>query len=834
MSEKLKISSKLETLEGSEKASSAPHTPSSVDLDNLGEALSALGDNRALGFLLDSIVEGVALIRAEDGSLEWANRAFLEAVDDSIENVHGQGWKKRWNGAKENCEQCPVSLSLVSGEVEENILVDGKERSWRVRGIPIFENGEITSAIELREEVTRLAYLSSELKHARKEFKQCLDNQAEETRMLIEERELVLDKTSEFVYRHDETGVFHYLSPSVEKITGYSLEEWCQHYCRYLTDHPDNDWVVQATERSLRTGEKSDPYLVEIYHKNGTRMTLEVDEEPVLEGEHVTGIVGVARDVTDRVLSERIRKEAHQSLQIILDSLSLSIFWKDRDSRYLGCNQNFAIDAGKKNSDEVVGLTDFDMIWGAQAEHYRGEDFECMESGEGIFDREVHVTMPDGREAWLRSCKIPLYDNSGTVVGVLGAYEDISASRAARLESRNQVLSLLEEKTHNLVEIREQVSRRKKHGVDDRSTNSMQNINVAQLNQELSMPLDGAINLIGQRLQCEMPEQERDELQDAFNSAKSLAGVLGDLMRIYDVAERNQDTDSHPFNLETLLSEVIDLLRPRATQKNLELELDCASRLPKRVHGDRIRLRQVLLNLLGNAVKYTDEGWIRLEVDCPDKDSDLIEILVRDSGHGIDESRLSHILDHEHGTGYAGGLPTAQKLVSRMGGSLKLESESGQGTHVEFELPLPSRDPLSPESVRPIVTSVTGPITRQRILLVGGRSESRATLRSTLEHENCDVEDTGSYRRGEELMRFGLFDAVLLDCDADREKALRSVGRMLEKENGSTASVLLGLSEGPTSSLKKSCINAGMVEVLDRQLERADMARLLDKILDTE
>ncbi len=834
MSEKLKISSELESLNVPEKASDAQGAPTLPDMENLGEALSALGDNRALGFLLNSIVEGVALIRAEDGCLEWANRAFLEAIGDSFENVQGQDCEHRWNAAEGNCRQCPVSRCLESGQMEENVLVDGQGRSWRVRAFPIIENGEISSAIELREDVTRLAHLSSELKRARKEFEERLDHQAEETRKLIEERELVLDKTSEFAYRHDETGVFHYLSPSVERITGYSLEEWSQHYCRYLTDHPDNDWVVQATERTLRTGEKSDPYLVEIYHKNGTRMTLEVDEEPVLEDELVTGIVGVARDVTDRVLSERIRKEAHRSLQIILDSIPMSVFWKDRDSRYMGCNLNFAKDAGKNSPEEVIGLTDFDMIWNDQAEYYRGEDFECLESGEGYFDREFLASMPNGEERWLRTSKIPLYDSSGTIVGVLGTYEDISARREARLESRNQILDLLEEKTRNLVEIRDQVSRRKQHDSQSGNSASKQNINVAQLNHELSMPLDGAINLIGQRLQGEIPALERDDLQDAFSSAKSLAGVLGDLMRISDVDEIDQNMDSHPFNLETLLSEVIDLLRPRASQKNLELELDCASRLPRRVHGDRIRLRQVLLNLLGNAVKYSDEGWVRLEVDRNDDDSDLVEILVRDSGQGIDASRIAHILDHEHGKGYAGGLPTSQKLVLRMGGSLKVESEAGEGTVVHFKLPLPSRDPLSALSQESVESLNTEPVTRHRILIVGGGSESRSTLRCTLEHEHCDVEDTGSYHRGEELMRFGLFDAVLLDCDADREKALRTVGRMLTKENGSAASVLVGLSEGPTPSLKKSCISAGMVEVLDRQLERADMARLLDKILETE
>ncbi len=833
MSDKLKISSELDTLRASDLCSESYVPESEIGPEILGRALTALNDNRALAFLLDSISEGVALIRGADGRVEWANRAFLDAIGESLETLREGACENRWKGEADHCERCPVSRALSSGEIEESVLEDTQGRSWRVKGIPIRESGEITAALELREDISRIAELDGELQRTRREFEQRLERQADETRQLIQERELIIDKTSEFAYRHDDAGVFSYLSPSIERITGYTLEEWSQHYTRYLTDHPDNDWVVQATERTLRTGEKSDPYLVEIYHKNGTRLTLEVDEEPVLEDGSVTGIVGVARDVTQRVLSERIRKEAHRSLQIILDSLPFGIFWKDRDSRYMGCNLKFARDAGKSSADEVVGLSDFDMAWAPKAELYREEDFECMESGEGFSDREAHFSLPDGREAWLRSSKVPLRDASGTVTGVLGLYEDISASREAQMESRNQLLDLLEEKTRSLVEIRDEMSRRKEQDSKHGDPEPQRAIDASHLSRELSSPLDGAIDLIGQRLQGEMPEVERGELQGAYSSAKTLAGVLGDLIRISDPAAENAEIDAHPFNLETLLSEVLELMRARAGDKNLELELDCASRLPRRVRGDRLRLRQVLLNLLGNAVKYTESGWVRLEVDRPRAEGETMEIVVRDSGEGIDAERVSELMGRDSKKGYPGGLPTSRKLVEMMGGSLLVESEPGRGTAVRFSVPLPGRDPHPPREREKLEDEVHQG-QRSRVLLVGGGSESRSKLRRILEHARCDVEDTGSYGRGVELSRFGLYDAVLLDCDADREKAGRTARKLMESSEVETASVLVGLSEGPTPALRGSCRQSGMVDVIDRELEKADLSKLLGKILGGE
>lgn len=137
------------------------------------------------------------------------------------------------------------------------------------------------------------------------EQKQELIRSHQKIAALAEEQLVVLNNTRDFVYRHDLNGVFHYLSASIKTVTGYEAEEFMRHYTTYMTDNPINAKVVEFTEQALRTGEPSPPYLVEVRHRDGQTIVLEVSEQPYTENEQIAGIVGIARDVTERFKAEQ-------------------------------------------------------------------------------------------------------------------------------------------------------------------------------------------------------------------------------------------------------------------------------------------------------------------------------------------------------------------------------------------------------------------------------------------------------------------------------------------------------------------------------------------------
>jgi len=795
--------------------------PLDADKRRIRELFDLASSGATLARLLDAAGDAISLIDGSQGRRLWANRAFREAASDDRKGSPGACAPTR-----------SAMRAIASGKTEEETIEDASGSSLRVRSVPVLADGKAIAVFELREDPVRLGRFDGELKRIRSECEHRLEQQAEESARLIREREWTLDRTKEFVYRHDETGVFTYLSPSVERITGYSLEEWSQHYTQYLTDHPDNDWVVQATERSLRTGQKSHPYLVEIYHKNGTRLTLEVDEEPVLEDGIVTGIVGVAREVTERVLAERIRKEGQRSLQLILDALPLGVFWKDCESRYLGCNRVFARDAGKGHPRDVIGLTDFDLIWGDLAERYRGDDFEVMERGEAKLDCEERYSLPDGRRARLRMSKIPLRDDEGRVTGVLGIYEDVSARNRPVPDRRERLVDQFEKRTRQLAEIRDEVARRSRRfetetrGDSDKGRGGLR---IGSLERDLSIPLQWAIDLIGKKLQGETPPIELDELKSAQSSAKVLSGLFGDLLRISSAKSDSAPRPARPFDLEALLADVLAILRPSAREKELELKLDYAVRLPRRVHGDRIRLRQVLLTLADHAIARARSGSIRLEADIAR--GGQAEILVRTVERRGETPSRKEGPREPAGRDRELGLADCRRLVEEMNGRLQIDLEGDRDRPIRIVLPLPGMD--SPPRWTKVPESRSGKPRESlhRVLLVSAGQDSRGSLKERLERFGCEVADSDSFERSAELARTGLFDAVILDCGEDQEKAFRAAAEIRAREADGVASLLLGICERPTPKLREHCLRSGMLDLLDRTMEDRAFGKIVDEIL---
>ena len=145
-----------------------------------------------------------------------------------------------------------------------------------------------------------------------------------------------------------------------------------------------------------------------------------------------TRVVGTHMDITDRKDVEKELEESKNLLQLVLDTIPVRVFWKDKELNYLGCNKSFATDAGFKTPQQLVGLSDFDMGWKEQANLYRSDDITVIRTGQQKISYEEPQTTPNGNSIWLRTSKTPLLDSNGKVIGILGTYDDITESKKAR------------------------------------------------------------------------------------------------------------------------------------------------------------------------------------------------------------------------------------------------------------------------------------------------------------------------------------------------------------------------------------------------------------------
>jgi len=252
-------------------------------------------------------------------------------------------------------------------------------------------------------------------------------------------------------YRVVPTPGFEYISPAVTHLLGHTPEEfYADSQLLLKLAHPDNRFWL---ERELANLEPWADKIVSVrfLHKDGHMVMLERRHVPIRDDAgRLLAVEGIARDVTERIEAEEAHRASRDLLHSIVENAPIRVFWKDTESRYLGCNTLFARDAGLSRPEDLLGKNDFQMGWRDQAELYRADDKRVMDSDTPKLGFEEPQTAPDGHTLWLRTSKVPLRDADGKISGVLGIYEDITDQKKAEvsLQKSNEILKRMFENTH--------------------------------------------------------------------------------------------------------------------------------------------------------------------------------------------------------------------------------------------------------------------------------------------------------------------------------------------------------------------------------------------------
>jgi PAS domain S-box-containing protein len=256
-----------------------------------------------------------------------------------------------------------------------------------------------------------------------------------------------VEQSFDIVAATDLEGYLTYVSPSVERISGYKPETMVGRHFQGFFAKADRKKALRLFTRVLQgdTFEGLTFGAVGLYR---TVDYIELNSAPIYEDGQIVGAYAVFRDVSQRYLAEKSLQESKQMLELVMDNIPQFIFWKDTQSIYQWCNLNFARAAGVETPENIVGKTDYDLAWKKEeADAFRADDREVMAHDRaklGIIEAQLQA---DGKQAWLATNKIPLHDEQGNVVGILGTYEDITERRQAaeKLRQRNRELAMLNE-----------------------------------------------------------------------------------------------------------------------------------------------------------------------------------------------------------------------------------------------------------------------------------------------------------------------------------------------------------------------------------------------------
>ncbi|QDV88149.1 response regulator [Planctomycetes bacterium TBK1r] len=437
---------------------------------------------------------------------------------------------------------------------------------------------------------------------------------------------------------------------------------------------PDIAQAYMKDDRQvIRTGESLHS-VEESIDKFGQRRWIERIKSPVLDAhQRVIGIQLIFWDVTDRHLAESELKYERYLLTALLENIPDSIYFKDPDSRFVRISEAMAKKFGLASA-EVIGKTDADIFTETHAAAAREDELQIMQSREPVVDLVERETWHDRDDTWCMSTKMPLMEDDERVIGTFGISRDIT----------------------ELIKY-EEALRKARDEAD--AANRAKSDFLANMSHEIRTPMNAIIGMSELLAQTKLNNEQLDYINLVRDSAESLLLLLNEILDFSKIESRKLQLESIPFSLRDLIQRTSQSLAIRAAKKTIELACRVAPDVPDRWMGDPGRLRQVMINLIGNAIKFTDEGEVLVEVcagdPCPNAPPNHLPLRfsVKDTGIGIPKEKHASILDpftqadesttrRFGGTGL--GLAISKELVQLMHGDLQLESRPGQGTTFYF------------------------------------------------------------------------------------------------------------------------------------------------------
>ena len=539
------------------------------------------------------------------------------------------------------------------------------------------------------------------------------------------------------------------------------------------------------------------------------------------QAQHIEDMHAVTQAQTELAQAHRDLQSRETQIRLVNDALPIMIAYIRDDERYDYVNARFCEWANRPRED-LIGRTVLEVHGEHVHPRYREDTLKAL-AGTRASGTYNDVSR-SGKVSDTAYTFIPRHDASGAVLGFYALLQDITEQKSAEralLAAKSAAETANHAKSHFL----------------------------ANMSHEIRTPMNGVLSMTEMFLGSNLPDTEREYARTIRKSGESLLHIINDILDFSKIEAGKLELEIIDFSLHELIRDVMAMPSEQATQKGIQLVSDVAADVPEGLHGDPTRLRQILTNLVGNALKFTQQGGVTIKVcsvnGVDDKNSGTraptrhLRFEVTDSGIGIPTDALAHLFkpfsqaDESTTRRYGGtglGLAISQQLVELMHGSIGVTSEVGRGSTFWFEIPAHALSRALPLMQSQKIVIADNTWLDCRVLLAEDNAVNQAVANAMLGVFGCSTTVVANGLQAFDAASTREFDVILMDCNMpglDGWEATRRI-RTWESEHHAAHKIpIIALTANALPGDRERCIEAGMDDFLSKPFKREELFNIL-------
>ncbi len=548
------------------------------------------------------------------------------------------------------------------------------------------------------------------------------------------------------------------------------------------------------------------------------------------------GAIESIRDITESKRAKEELQESKDYLEKIINSIGDPIFVKNRQHQFVLVNNAFCALSGH-SSEVLLGKMDYDFFPSEQVSVFLEKDERVFETGKENVNEEV-ITDSRGKDRTIITKKTLYTDNSGGKF-IVGIIRDITERKWAEeeLQKTNQQLKVAIAKANELTTLA-------------RKANAAKSEFLANMSHEIRTPLNGVIGMTELLLDTNLSSEQQEYAQTINISGEALLALINDILDFSKIEARKLVMEVKDFNLADVLKYTTDLLSRSAREKGLSITCQVQPTVPMQLRGDAGRLRQILANLGGNAVKFTNRGEVQIQVSV-EKEEDkniTLRFSVFDTGIGIPADCLKALFmpftqaDGSTTRKYGGtglGLAISKQLANMMDGKIGAESVEGVGSTfwftARFEKTASSVQLTASRSQAAATAFGPAPTLpgKVRILLAEDNLVNQRVALAMLRRLGCRTDVVANGREAVKALQNASYDLVLMDCQMPVMDGFEATRAIREKEAAASSPSIpiIAMTASAMQADRERCLLAGMSDFIAKPVQPGELAEMLARWL---